>query len=533
MPDKQNPQTQTVRTRAPRSADAPRRMMTAAVIAVVFASLSVVAARAQSAAASSTPAATDAVRERRAVTKADAKESAAKESGAKGPEVKKPEAKQSDAGEPETKAAAGEGEAVEVESEKSSGAESLEEKIQGAKTDAERARLRRSLAEGLAAEGRRADAVAQLRELAAEERFDPAHFYNVGNALARLGESSAAVEVYRKAVAQKRGHYSRAQHNLGVVLMRLGRWEEAREALASAVRLEGGVYPEASYNLGRLHDLRGEAGLAIAEWTRALAGKPDHADAAAALARALAEDGDPERGLQVLDAFTKRAEGRGKPAPREIAVARGEIVAAMNLAREESKGGRGVAASEASFAAGPRGRAGALRSFAVDQQTYDLLRRARAARESERDEEAAALFRRVISSRGGYFPPANLELGYALISLRRDEEAAAALAPVAERDGARYPVVFYHMGRLYERLGQLRRSSESFARASALYGDANPQMLVELSRISEKEGDLRAAVAAMERYVGVSERAGDNSAWARERLARLREKLSAADAREK
>ncbi len=400
----------------------------------------------------------------------------------------------------------------------------------GAKSDAERARVRRAEAEQLAAEGRKAEAIAELRAMSGEVRFDPAHFYNVGNALARLGESSAAVEVYRKAIAQRRGNYSRAQHNLGVVLMRLGRWEEAREALSSAVRLEGGSYPEASYNLGRLHALRGEAGLAIAEWTRTLARKPDHADAAIALARALAEDGDPDRGLSVLDTYAKRQEARGTPASREVAIARGEIVAALNVSGAESRTRARAAEGETSpMAGGPFRRTGAHNPFAVDQQTYELLRRARSARESERHEEAATLFRRVISNRGGYFPPANLELGYALISLRRDEEAAAPLSAVAERDGSRYPVVFYHLGRLYERLGQLRRSSEAFTRASTLYGDANPQILVELSRISEKEGDLRAAVEAMERYVRAGERAGDASEWARARLTLLREKLSAAD----
>src|SRR5256714_5041 len=167
-----------------------------------------------------------------------------------------------------------------------------------------------------------------------EERFDPPFFFNTGNALARLGEADAAVEAYRKAVAQRHGNYSRAQHNLGVVLTRLGRWDEAEEALKSALRLENYTYAEASYNLGRLYALRGEAGLAIAEWQRTLRIKPDHADTAIALARTLAEDGDPEQGLAVLDSFGARMSKRGATAPREVAVARGEIVAAANVAAD-------------------------------------------------------------------------------------------------------------------------------------------------------------------------------------------------------
>src|ERR1044072_8794721 len=81
-----------------------------------------------------------------------------------------------------------------------------------AKTPAERARQRQAMAEQLAASGNRAEAVALLRSMLGEERFDAAFFYNTGNALARLGESEAAVEAYRKAVGQRRGNYARAQH---------------------------------------------------------------------------------------------------------------------------------------------------------------------------------------------------------------------------------------------------------------------------------------------------------------------------------
>ena len=407
------------------------------------------------------------------------------------------------------------------------GAEDLRARIESAKTDAERARLRRELAERLAAEGRQGEAVAELRAVLGQEHFDPSGYYNAGNALARLGESNAAVEAYRKAIGQRRGNYSRAQHNLGVVLVRLGRWEEALDALQSALRLEGGRYPEASYNLGRLHALRGEAGLAIDAWTRALAAHPEHADAAVALARALAEDGDPARGLAVLDAFGKRFSSRGALVPRAVEVARGEIVAARNLA-ELGEGGRVTSAGAGESASNSRRPGETLRAPAVDQQTYDLLRRARAAREGGSHEEAVALYRRVIERRGGYFTPANLELGYSLTNLRRDPEATAALELVASKEGARYPVVFYHLGRLYERAGQTARSVEAYARAAALYGDDNPQVLIDLSRARERAGDVSGAADAMETYVRATSRLGGTPDWARERLSKLRQKTAAA-----
>jgi tetratricopeptide (TPR) repeat protein len=408
--------------------------------------------------------------------------------------------------------------------------EALRAKIAEVKTDAERARLRRALAERLAGDGLKTEAVAELRALLAEDRVDAAHFYNVGNALARLDESNDAIEAYRKAVGQRRGNYSRAQHNLGVVLTRLGRWEEAREALATAVRLEGGIYPEASYNLGRLHAARGEAGPAIAEWTRALAHQPTTRTRPSPSRAPLAEDGDPDRGLLVLDAFSKRLASKGAPPPREIEVTRGEIVAAVNTlassANAPTANASSARAERASSADARGGSSGALRAPGVDQQTYELLRRARAARDGARNDEAVTLYRRVIERRGGYFAPATLELGFALSNLRRGAEAVEAFRAVTDEDGARYPVAYYHLGRLYEQAGDLARARESFGRAAALYGDANPQPLLDLSRVSERAGDARAAAESLERYVSLMSRAGGTPEWAETRLAELRKKAA-------
>jgi tetratricopeptide (TPR) repeat protein len=420
--------------------------------------------------------------------------------------------------------------------------ESLRVRAESEKDGAERGRLRRALAERLASAGRRAEAVDLLREMLREERFDPPFFYNTGNALARLGDSGSAIEAYRKAAGQRRGNYSRAQHNLGVVLMRLGRWEEAQEALNAALRLENFAYAEASYSLGRLYALRGEAGLAIKEWARTLKIKPDHADAAIALARALFEDGDPEEALAVLDAFNTRVARTGASAPREVAVARGEIVAARNVAMYDEKEQRGSSSEKSamsssgfarasgpgkSVSSGVRVRASkSLRPLNVDRETYTLLRRARTARESQRFDESVALYRRVIEGSGGYFPPANLELSFALASLGRDEEAVTSLQSVARKDGERYPIAFYHLGRYYEHLGRLEQAGEAFSRAAALLGDESPQFLLDVSRVREKEGKWPEALAATEDYVRATEHLGAVPDWARERLARLRQKAT-------
>ncbi|HEV7891030.1 MAG TPA: tetratricopeptide repeat protein [Pyrinomonadaceae bacterium] len=416
---------------------------------------------------------------------------------------------------------------------------------------AERARQRQTEAEQLAASGNKTEAVALLRSMLAEERFDPAFFYNTGNALARMGESESAVEAYRKAVAQRRGNYARAQHNLGVVLTRLGRWEEAEEALTAALKLESFTYAEASYSLGRLHALRGESGLAITEWARTLKLKPDHADAAVALARLLAEGGDTPQALAVLDALGERLSRRGLEAPREIAVARGEIVAASNVVEDsnarvvtipradeggaDSKEAGGETVLVKSKVVGDadasavlrNARAASTKPLVANAAALDLLRRARAAREGGRDTEAVALYRRAVESNGGYFAPANLEMGYTLASLRRNEDAAASVLSVIKREGTRFPIAFYHVARFYEHMNRLAEAEEAFARAAELMGDRSPQFYVDLSRVRERAGNLAGALAAAEEYVRLSARNGSAPDWARARVEQLRKKTAA------
>ncbi|MDQ1611682.1 MAG: Tetratricopeptide repeat [Pyrinomonadaceae bacterium] len=409
--------------------------------------------------------------------------------------------------------------------------ERLRAEIKDAKPGAERARLQRTLVERLVALKRQPDALDALRLMIHEDRYDPPFFFNTGNALARLGDASAAEDAYRKAISQRRGNYSRALNNLGVILIRQGHWEEARETLAAALMQENFTYAEASYNLGRLHLLRGEADLAIREWLRTLRLEPAHAEAAAALARAYTEDGDPSRGVSVLDAFVARSTRTGAGVPREISDARRELVASAAAKAEDS-------ADAAHLKIGGDGndvhlaRPGAkLGAHEVDRATYDLLRAARAEREGGSIEEAVKHYQGVLQrSPGGYFPPANLELGAALINLKRDEEAIAALLPLTQKDAARYPVAYYHLGRLFERQGHLARAAESFQRAAELYGDTNPQVLIDLSRLRERAGDHAGALAAMNDYAAVLGRQGTVPTWVVERQAKLRQKAAASSA---
>lgn len=412
----------------------------------------------------------------------------------------------------------------------------------------ESARLSRALVDRLVELNRRDEALEELRLLVHEDRIDPVFFYNTGNALARLGDANAAADAYRKAISQRKGNYARALNNLGVVLTRQGNWDEAYDTLNAALTQENFTYAEASYNLGRLHLLRGDANLAIREWTRTLSLNPDNAAAAAALARAYAEDGSQKRALAVLANFSARSARVGGGVPREIAQAREEINAglespdnardARDAATPLTDGTSASVVGAAASASTPRTLAAmssastrkGARPFAVDPQTYDLLQSARAASDEGKFEEAARRYRSVLARNNGYLPPANLELATALINLKRDDEALAALAPVTERDDARYPVAHYHLARLYERRGQLELAARQFQRAAELYGDAAPQMYFDVSRVREKLNDQAGALAAMESYVASISRQGSVPDWATARVSALREKAKGATA---
>ncbi|MDT5061802.1 MAG: hypothetical protein QOH63_2261 [Acidobacteriota bacterium] len=437
----------------------------------------------------------------------------------------------------------------------------LRSEIEDAKTDAERNRLQRTLVDYLVALNKKSEAIEDLRAWSRAERLDPIGFYNLGNALARLGDTDTAIEAYRKAIKQRHGNYARALNNLGVVLLRQGRWDEAQEALLSALRQENFRYGEASYNLGRLYSMRGEADLAIREWTRALVVQPEHADAAIALARALAEDGNPERGLAVLDTFITRhgptddlagarreilfGGGVSEPAKSEAtSTANGAGVntpvtrsssAAITVTRDSvsdlssENTGSGVKGrkTESGKSDGGKQASASLRPLKVDRETYDVLQRARGAREDGRSDEAVKFYRRALSLNGGFLPPANLELSFVLSAMKRYDEAAATLTMLTNREGARYPIAYYHLGRQYEAVGQLSLAAEAYEKAAAIFGDSNPQFLLDVSRVREKEGNTAAALVAMEAYVRISQLRGSVPEWSSERLTQLREKISA------
>ena len=368
----------------------------------------------------------------------------------------------------------------------------LRDQIDAAPTPQDQIRLRLQLAEELASSGKKVEAVNELHSLTGLDVFDPQGFYNAGNALARLGDTDEAVNAYRKAIEQRKGRYSRALNNLGVVLLRVGRWDEAREAFLSALRVENFHYAEASYNLGRLYATRGEMDLAVREWRRAVAVDPEHAAAAQSLARSGTE------GRITVEQTRAVSRAVGKDATPAIV--------------------SGSPKSSSSNSAKP---------LTLDPTSFGFLQKARAASERGNKTEAIDNYQRVIARENGYFAPANLELSYLLIGLRRNDEAMTALLPVVNREGSRYPIGYYHLARIYEGKGELKLAEGAFANAVAAYGDQNGQFLLDLSRIREKQGNFKGALDAMERYVALVKKDGQDLSWSEERLTVLRQRASA------
>jgi len=359
----------------------------------------------------------------------------------------------------------------------------LRDQIAAAENPSERNQLQLKLADLLLTTGHKPEALTELNAIANSNSFDPVGFYNLGNMFARLGESEAAIKAYKTAIEQRNGKYSRAYNNLGVVLLRTGRWDEAYDALLSALQIESFRYAEASYNLGRVYAARGQHDLAAREWRRALAVNPKH-DAAA---QALAAGGTEE---QIV------VQSRSKASSRPEAVA----------AAKKS----------------PAVTASTVRPLTLDPASFDYLQRARNASEHGKMAEAVQYFQRVLTREAGYFPPANLELSYALLSLKRYDEALANLLQVSQRDGARYPISYYHLARVYELKGELKLAEAAFVQAAP----NNPQFLLDVTRVREKLGDFKGSLAAMEQYLTLIEKQGEKPVWSDQRLADLRTKAA-------
>jgi len=171
----------------------------------------------------------------------------------------------------------------------------------------------------------------------------------------------------------------------------------------------------------------------------------------------------------------------------------------------------------------------ASKALVLDPASYNYLQRARTASERGKMQEAVENYQRVLKLEDGYFPPANLELSYLLLSLKRYDEALSNLLEVSKRDGAKYPISYFHLARLYELKGELKLAEASFSQAANSSATNNGQFLLDLSRVREKLGDFKGSLEAMERYLKVMQDQGLKPAWSDERMAELRTKAAKQD----
>ncbi len=382
----------------------------------------------------------------------------------------------------------------------------LRDQITAAESGSQRIKLQLILVEELVAAGNKPEALKELHTITNTDVFDPTGFFNTGNAFARLNDSEGAATAYRKAIDQKKGRYSRAYNNLGVVLLRTGRWDEAYAAFNSALKLESFRYPEASYNMGRLYAARGQNDLAVREWRRVLTLNPEHTAARDALAKVQQNDTVELRSVTVASTRVNSERSNGSQVSKPV----------------------NSAATETPLTVKTPGAARANKSLVLGQASFDFLQRARTSTEKGNTLDAIENYKRLIKREGGYFAPANLELSFALLSLKRFDEALANLQMVSTRDGSRYPISYFHLARVYEQNGDLKAAEEAFAKVAAAFGSENSQFLLDLSRVREKQGDFNGALQAMEQYIKVMKQQGLEPSWSDERLAALRAKQTTA-----
>jgi tetratricopeptide (TPR) repeat protein len=164
----------------------------------------------------------------------------------------------------------------------------------------------------------------------------------------------------------------------------------------------------------------------------------------------------------------------------------------------------------------------------LDATSFELLQRARSLNEKGNTQDSVDTYKRLLSRESGYFPPANLELSFALISLKRYDEASSNLQLVANRDGPHYPISYFHLARVFELQGDLKQAEVFFSRAATAFGTTNSQFLLDVSRVREKQGDFKGALEAMERYLSAMQQQGQEPSWSAERLTALRQKIDSA-----
>ena len=169
-----------------------------------------------------------------------------------------------------------------------------------------------NLGVALTACGRTDEAIIQLRKaLEARPDFPEAH-NNLGLLLANQGKIDEAMRQYEKALEVK-PNYAKARFNFGVALAQCGRSDEAITQFRKAIDIMPD-FAEAHYNLGVVA-ARGNIAEAVTHFRRAVQSNPNYADAHYRLGLALASSGQIEAAIvecqKALAIKPDHAEARG------------------------------------------------------------------------------------------------------------------------------------------------------------------------------------------------------------------------------
>ena len=146
--------------------------------------------------------------------------------------------------------------------------------------------------------------------------------YNLGRALERENDSTAAIESYRRAVAVNPS-YTKAHFNLARLLALKGLEAEAIAHYRRVIEVRPD-HTDAHNDLGLLLELKGEDAAALVEFRKAIQLEPDHPKALFNLAELLAKQGD-------LTSATAHYEQAARINPNEPAI---QIRLAIVLARQ-------------------------------------------------------------------------------------------------------------------------------------------------------------------------------------------------------
>jgi tetratricopeptide (TPR) repeat protein len=130
--------------------------------------------------------------------------------------------------------------------------------------------------------------------------FDPDNpetVVKLGRVLRTVGRNEEALEFFQRYHQMVPGDFLGLAH-IGSCLSAMGRYQDAESYLRRAVA--GIDDPQTHYNLGLLLSITGRPAEAIAEYEKALARDPMHADARLNMATALARQGQMDRALREL-----------------------------------------------------------------------------------------------------------------------------------------------------------------------------------------------------------------------------------------